>query len=140
MKHGMHETKTYFVWRSMKARCSNPNNPYYCRYGGRGIEVCKKWNEFKGFLDDMGEKPDGLTIDRINNDKGYSKENCKWSTWKEQQRNRCSNTLLTLDGISRPVSEWAEMYGLHNNTMYGRLKRGWSHKKTILTAARRKCG
>ena len=81
-------TKTYYIWQSMKQRCLNPNNKNYKRYGGRNIKVCDRWkHSFQNFLNDMGEKPEGLTLDRINNDDGYKPENCKWSTVNEQQYN-----------------------------------------------------
>lgn len=79
-------TKTYRVWQSLRKRCHNPKNKSYKYYGGRGIKVCESWNKFKNFLTDMGECPDKLTIERINNDKGYSPDNCKWATFTEQSR------------------------------------------------------
>lgn len=89
--HGMRETQTYRSWAGMKTRCLNPNEPRYKDYGGRGIKVCKSWlNSFEKFLADMGERPSGLTLDRENNELGYFKENCKWSSRKEQSRNRRS--------------------------------------------------
>ena len=87
--HGMSESKTYSVYIQMIERCHNPSHNYYKYYGERGIKVCERWQDkFKNFLEDMGEAPKDLSIDRIDNEKGYSKENCKWSTRKEQQRNR----------------------------------------------------
>lgn len=86
--HGMTNSPTYRVWRNMHSRCENPNTPYYGEYGGRGIKVCERWFKFQNFLDDMGEKPEGESIDRVDNDKGYNPTNCKWSTPKEQAVNR----------------------------------------------------
>lgn len=79
---------TYSSWEAMKSRCLNPNHQAYSSYGGRGITICNEWLDFKGFLKDMGERPKGMTLDRIDNDKGYSKSNCRWSTPKQQARNR----------------------------------------------------
>jgi hypothetical protein len=87
--HGMKGTRTYVTWRDMKVRCHNPNSDGYARYGARGITVCDEWREsFVAFLSDMGERPDGMTLDRIDGSKGYSKANCRWATNKEQASNR----------------------------------------------------
>jgi len=87
-KHGMRDTKIWCSWRCMKTRCLNPNNFKYKDYGGRGIEVCEKWLNFQGFFEDMGVRPEGMTLERKNNSLGYYKENCKWATPKEQASNR----------------------------------------------------
>lgn len=85
------ESGTHRSWKAMKQRCNNHNSGEYHRYGGRGIRVCRRWERFENFLADMGERPEGLSIDRINNDRGYCPSNCKWSTPKEQTNNRrCS--------------------------------------------------
>ena len=86
--HGMSHIPEFRVWNSMLERCNNPNNKRYCDYGGRGIKVCERWMDFKNFIADMGFRPKGLTLERINNDKGYSPSNCKWDTGENQARNR----------------------------------------------------
>ena len=86
--HGMSGTSTYKIWEMMIQRCYNPNNTHYKDYGGRGIILCAEWLKFKGFFDDMGVRPIGLSIDRIDNEKGYYKANCRWATQTEQVRNQ----------------------------------------------------
>lgn len=83
--HGMsNKTRTYRTWKEMRQRCNNPNATQYKWYGGKGISICSEWNDYTRFLSDMGERPEGHTLDRIDPDKGYSKENCRWATPKQQ--------------------------------------------------------
>lgn len=86
--HGMFGTKTYTSWAEMHRRCSNPRSVGYAYYGGRGIAVCDRWRSFEAFLQDMGERPEGLTLDRIDNAKGYEPGNCRWATSVQQANNR----------------------------------------------------
>lgn len=113
----------YQTWLGMKARCFNPNNPHYTNYGGRGIQVCDKWvNNFKQFAADMGERPKGFTLDRIDNDGNYTPSNCKWSTKKEQQKNRRVTRRIEIEGVSYFVCDIAEQYGFKYDTIANRAK------------------
>ena len=89
--HGMKGTSTWVIWMGIKARCLNPNNAAYKNYGGRGITICEEWLKFEGFYEDMGLRPYKLQIDRVDNNKGYSKDNCHWVTAKENSNNRRNN-------------------------------------------------
>ena len=87
-KHGLSKSSIYHIWRAMIHRCTNPKNAYYEYYGERGITVCDRWKSIENFIEDMGERPPGLTLDRIDNDKGYSKDNCRWATRSQQGHNQ----------------------------------------------------
>src|SRR5690349_9748447 len=131
-------TPTYTAWSAARGRCHNPNNKQYPRYGGRGIEMCQAWRDsFDSFLADMVGVPPALTLDRINNDQGYEAGNCRWATVKQQARNRRSSHLVTYDGITKPLIEWAEQYGLRHGTLHYRLTHGWS-VHDALTGPKRK--
>lgn len=92
LKHGYHRTPTYHSWEKMKSRCNNPNNPSYYAYGGIGITYDKRWETFEPFLEDMGDRPVGTSLDRINPFGNYGPDNCRWATWKEQANNTRRNT------------------------------------------------
>jgi hypothetical protein len=123
-KHGFARTPTYRVWQAMKSRCLNVNGQDYERYGGRGITVCDRWLTFDNFLADMGERPAGMEIDRIDNDGDYEPSNCRWATRKEQNRNSTHNRNVTHGGKTQCVTAWAEELGTTRKVIYGRLRRG----------------
>jgi hypothetical protein len=119
----------------MLGRCTDPENPSWHNYGGRGITVCQRWKRsFANFIEDMGARPHpSLTIERINNDGNYEPSNCKWATRKEQCRNRRGNTLLTHNGHTRCLAEWSEHTGISVDLLIFRLRKGWSVKETLET-------
>ena len=124
--------KTYRSWESMMARCFNEKHEAYLIYGGAGVTVCESWKDINKFFEDMGNRPDGKTLDRFPDNKGnYCKENCRWANWKEQNRNKPNNHVLTVNGVSRTISEWAELTGLWKTTIRMRLKCGWTSEDAI---------
>ena len=121
---GKHQSRTYLCWRSMMNRCDSPKNKRYACYGGRGISYDPCWKVFDNFVADMGICPDGMSIDRKNNNLGYSKENCRWATSTDQARNRRSTKFLTYNGETLPVVVWAEKVGIRYKTLWYRLSIG----------------
>ena len=120
MKHEL-----YHTWQSMKQRCLNPNTEWYHRYGGRGITVCDEWiNSFDTFVSDMGKRPIGHTLDRIDNDGPYCKDNCKWSLPIENSRNKENAIFVTHDGVEMLLIEWCESLDLDYNVLKSRYNRG----------------
>ncbi len=125
-------SKTYETWYSMIQRCTNSNSNRYEDYGGRGIYVCEAWLKFEGFLQDMGERPPNMSIDRIDNNGDYCKENCKWSTRKEQQRNTQRTIWITINSVTKCLAEWCEYYGLKYNTIYARIYQyAWTPEEAL---------
>lgn len=112
-----YKIKTYYTWSSMKTRCLNSNYSKYHRYGGRGIKICEKWMSFQGFYEDMGDKPDGLSLDRIDNNGDYCKENCKWSSNREQTNNTSRNIFIKYNGYNLSLRNWAEKLGIKRSTL-----------------------
>ena len=117
----------------MKQRCLNPSCKSYSDYGGRGITVCDRWLSFTNFLADMGNPPKGQTIERIDNNSGYSPDNCKFVTRVQQQNNRRVNRVLTVDGISKTVRQWEHACGFKRGTITSRLGYGWSNIEAVKT-------
>ena len=130
--HGMVGSPTYAVWQAMKARCLNPRNPAYAHYGGRGIGIDRRWKEsFDAFLSDMGLRPSGMSIERIDNNRGYEPGNCKWATDTEQANNRRSSAFLTVDGETMTIAQWSKKTGLPAEALRRRVLRGWSPRDAI---------
>ena len=126
--HGMTRTRTYRAWADMIQRCRR-DKAY------RDVEVCSEWKDsFEKFLDDMGECPEGLTLDRINPRGDYEKQNCRWADWETQNNNRRDTMLLTLDGVTKPLRIWADETGIEWNVIRMRVNHlGWSHKRALTT-------
>lgn len=125
-KHGHEGSSTYGVWCGMLSRTLNPNNRAYPYYGGRGISVCEEWKTFEGFYKDMGERPSGMSLERIDNNAGYCKENCKWAAREEQARNRRNVTKIELDGQKITLPEIVRMTGIPYHAVYH------AHRKNTL--------
>jgi len=141
-KHGMYKSRFYNIWRHIKSRCNDVNVLEYKWYGKRGITYDKRWEKFENFRDDMyesylkhakefGEKQ--TTIDRIDNNRNYCKENCKWATMKEQALNTSRNHYLTYKGDTKTISEWSEKVGINKACIGSRIRLGWSVKKALTT-------
>jgi hypothetical protein len=132
--HGLSRSAEYVVWKNIKSRCYDRNQPAYRNYGGRGIRMCKRWfHSFEAFLEDMGPRP-GLSysIDRIDNDRGYRKSNCRWVTATDQNRNRRNNRMITYRGRDLSLAEWCDKLGLNYYRTYERIfKCGWSLERAF---------
>lgn len=130
--HGMSKIKEYQTWVGIKARCINKKEPAYMNYGGRGIKICDRWkNSFENFYEDMGERPKRKSLDRIDNNGNYCKENCRWATRKEQQRNTRTNIMITYKGKTFCAKEWAEKLNIKYPTLYYRIKSGWNIERAF---------
>ncbi|HZW02802.1 MAG TPA: hypothetical protein VFF68_02650 [Anaerolineaceae bacterium] len=131
-------SRAYTIWHGMRQRCLNPRNPSFPQYGGRGIAVCEEWKDsFEAFLADMGEPPEGHSINRINNDGPYSKENCAWASNEQQQRNKTSNRMITFRGKTKSLADWSEEVGIPYFALHARFRRGWSVEKALSTEVQR---
>lgn len=125
-------TQTYKTWCSMHRRCYMPSQSSWTNYGGRGIKVCAAWHEFEAFLEDMGEQPPNMTIERKNPMEDYSPENCVWATTLQQARNRTNTCWLTFQGETLCLTEWAERLGIKPKTLRARIDdHGWSVERAL---------
>lgn len=133
-KHGLEGTRIYNTYYNMRSRCYNPNNKEYKHYGKRGITVCEEWlNDFMAFYDWSIKHgySESLSIDRIDNNKGYDPTNCRWVDMKTQQRNKSNNRIITIDNETHCLSEWCDILGLKRDTVYKRLNHGWTIEKAL---------
>lgn len=134
IEHGVGSV-LYNKWGSMKTRCYYPKSKDYKNYGGRGIKICDEWlnyDNFRNWSISTGYQ-EGLTIDRIDNDRNYEPSNCKWITMKEQQRNKRNNRIITYNGKSLTLVEWGEIYNINPDRIGARLKNGWSVEDALST-------
>lgn len=133
--HGATKTPEYGVWRNMYQRCTNPNNPQYRNYGGRGIRVCARWREsFDNFLADMGARPSPQhSIDRIDTNGNYTPENCRWATPVQQSNNKNDNRLITYQGQTHTLAEWSRLIGMSKKGLSWRLNNGWTVEDALST-------
>ena len=123
---------TYNSWSSMKRRCFNEDNHNFEDYGARGITIQGDWHDFENFLKDMGTRPDGMTLDRIDSDGDYTKENCRWATAQQQLLNRRNTPMLTVCGVTKSLFEWAQESVVDYGTIWNRVfKYGWDHARAI---------
>jgi hypothetical protein len=122
--HGMSYTREYQSWEQMRVRCENQASPAYKWYGGRGISVCDRWRSFENFYEDMGARPPATSLDRIDSNGNYEPWNCRWADSKRQQRNRTNNRIETYGGVTAPVSELCERFGVNHFTVRSRMAAG----------------
>lgn len=139
--HGMTKTRLYNIWRVMLKRCDYGKATNYKNYGAKGIQVCLEWYDFKKFKEwSIGHGyADDLTIDRIDNNKGYAPENCRWVDMKAQGRNNCRNKCLTFRGETHCLMEWSEIMGINYRTLQNRINLyGWSIERAFTTPVHQK--
>lgn len=138
-KHGDSHTPTHSIWVNMRDRCNNKHNKSYPYYGDRGISVCERWNDYSLFIEDMGYRPDGLELDRIDNNKGYYKENCRWSNRHQQMRNQRRSVIIEYQGESIQMNDLADRFGINKHTFKSRIcYMGWSVEDAISKPIRSK--
>lgn len=136
VKHGLSNTRLHRIWHSMYCRCYYKSTNQYKNYGGKGIKVCEEWKHIEGFINfynwamTNGYRDD-LTLDRIDNDKNYSPQNCRWVTCKQQCRNKTNNVYYTFKGETKTSKEWCEIYNISQTTLNDRLKRNWTLEQAL---------
>lgn len=137
--HGMSGTRVYASWLGMLRRCYDDHYEKYRYYGGRGIGVCDQWvKSFDQFYSDMGDRPNNHTLDRIDVNKGYSPDNCRWATVEQQANNTRSNVFIQHNGKVLSLAQWARLLGGSGSLIHGRLKLGWDQAKAVSTPVTRK--
>lgn len=124
--HGLSRTSpgAYRSWKDMRSRCNQPSNTDFHLYGGRGIRVCERWSSFANFYADMGDRPEGMSIDRIDVNGHYAPDNCRWATSTEQANNKRNNVVIEIDGVKDTLANWCKVYGVRRETARARMKSG----------------
>ena len=121
----------YRIWKNMRGRCNTPTDSDYADYGGRGIRICDRWTDFAAFFEDMGQRPEGHSLDREDVNGDYDPSNCRWATDKQQANNKRSNYLIEHGGVTRTLMQWCEIYGLDHSKVWYRLKTGRSFEEAF---------
>lgn len=133
-RHGLsHSSPEYIIWKTMRQRCNNPNSSSYSDYGARGIKICERWNDFVLFLEDMGKRPNSLhSIERVNNNGNYEPSNCVWATQLAQANNKRNTRLITHDGVTESISNWARKVNVRSATLRARIfNYGWDVERAL---------
>src|SRR6185369_598214 len=130
-------TRTYRIWTAMWTRCTNPKQKHWQDYGGRGITVAERWKSFENFMHDLGECPDGLTIERKDTNGPYEPGNCVWASYTTQARNKRNNVRFKIHGFTGCITELSERYGIDRTLVDYRLRRGWSPEKAFTYPVKR---
>lgn len=137
-KHGGQGTRLYQIWKSMRERCNTPTSSNYKRYGGKGIKICKEWDDFAVFREWAMSHgyADKLTIDRIDSNKDYCPDNCRWATYLEQAQHLSHTKIIEYDGERLSVAAWGRKLGIKPATIHWRLSKGWSVERALTTKVR----
>ena len=130
--HGLSDTKIYIVWKGMISRCTDVKLESYHNYGGRGIKVCSRWmNSIEAFYEDMGEPPDGMSLERIDTNGDYTPENCTWATPIEQANNKRNTIFIEAFGKKQNIKDWSQETGITRSAIYSRIRLGWNNEDAV---------
>lgn len=136
--HGKTKSRAYVIWKAMHQRCGNPKAMGYQNYGGRGIKICDEWQTFEPFFADMGDPPDGHSLERVDNNGNYQKSNCRWASYKEQLNNTRHNRVIEAFGRKQTFTQWAEEFNLSPTTLRNRIDRSKIPPEQALTLPKQK--
>jgi hypothetical protein len=128
---GRGQVSIYKIWANIKQRCTNPDNPRYADYGGRGITMCERWLAFAAFYEDVGDRPGNLTLDRIDNNGNYEPNNVRWVSRADNNRNSRRCVMVEINGVEKPINVWCREFGVPYTTFKQRRRNGWSLVKAV---------